>query len=96
MTDAELAPADLAGDLVAPAALGAAAERFARNTLRKSAQTRRTYLSVYTRFAAHLASLGGVADPPPSAFRADAVGAISTGSRRLGGPRRRSARSAPR
>ena len=73
MTAAELATADGAGDLVGPVALGAAAERFARNTLRKSAQTRRTYLSVYTRFAAHLAELTGVADPPPSAFTADAI-----------------------
>jgi integrase/recombinase XerC len=73
MSGAELAQADAAGDLVAPAALGAAAERFARNTLRKSAQTRRTYLSVYNRFAAHLAALSGAAEPPPSAFTADAV-----------------------
>ena len=28
---------------------------------------------MYTRFAAHLAELAGVADPPPSAFTADAV-----------------------
>jgi integrase len=41
--------------------------------LRKSAQTRRTYLSVYTRFATHLAALTGVADPAPSTFTADAV-----------------------
>ena len=73
MTGAELAPADVAGELGEPVALGAAAERFARNTLRKSAQTRRTYLSVYHRFAAHLAELNGVPDPPPNAFTADAV-----------------------
>jgi integrase/recombinase XerC len=73
MTDADLAAAEGTGDLVAPAALGAAAERFARNSLRKSVQTRRTYLSVYSRFAAHLAELGGVAAPPPSAFTSDAV-----------------------
>ena len=73
MTGAELAPADVAGELGEPVALGAAAERFARNTLRKSAQTRRTYLSVYNRFAAHLAELNGVPDPPPNAFTADAV-----------------------
>jgi len=73
MSSADLARADGGTNLVAPAALGAAAERFGRNSLRKSAQTRRTYLSVYTRFAAHLAALNGVADPPPSAFTADAV-----------------------
>jgi integrase/recombinase XerD len=54
-------------------ALGSAADRFARNTLRKSAQTQRTYLSVYQRFAAHLAELTGDPTPPPSAFSADAV-----------------------
>ncbi len=62
-------------DIASPGtpALGAAAERFARNTLRKSAQTRRTYLSVYARFAAHLAELTGDPTPPPAAFTADAV-----------------------
>ena len=73
MSGAELARDDAAGDLVAPAALGAAAERFARNTLRKSAQTRRTYLSVYTRFAAHLAAITGLEHPSPGTFSADAV-----------------------
>jgi hypothetical protein len=43
MTGVEWQPA-LAGDLAGDVRLGAAAERFARNTLRKSAQTRRTYL----------------------------------------------------
>jgi integrase len=84
MTGAELAPADAGGDLVAPVALGAAAERFARNTLRKSAQTRRTYLSVYTRFAAHLAALTGFADPAPSTFTADAVASYLDGLEALG------------
>ena len=60
-------------EVASPAALGAAAERFARNTLRKSAQTRRTYLSVYTRFAAYLAARTGVVNPAPSTFTADAV-----------------------
>jgi integrase len=62
-------------DVAAPGTpvLGAAAERFARTTLRKSAQTRRTYLSVYRRFAAHLAELTSDPSPPPSAFSADAV-----------------------
>jgi hypothetical protein len=36
MSGAELAHVDATGDLVAPVALGAAAERFARNTLRNS------------------------------------------------------------
>lgn len=53
--------------------LGAAAERFARNSLRKSKQTQRTYLSVYNRFAAHLAVHTGLEDPPPSALSSDAV-----------------------
>jgi hypothetical protein len=52
MTGAELDAVDAALP-AAPGGLGPAAERFARNTLRKSAQTRRTYLSVYRRFAAH-------------------------------------------
>jgi integrase len=56
-----------------PAALGPAAERFARNTLRQSRQTQRTYLSVYARFTAHLAATTGIAEPPPSAMTADAV-----------------------
>ncbi|MGH2942351.1 MAG: tyrosine-type recombinase/integrase [Solirubrobacteraceae bacterium] len=72
MTGAELQPA-LGGDLAGPVQLGAAAERFARNTLRKSAQTRRTYMSVYARFTAHLAAQIGVAQPSPAALSADAV-----------------------
>lgn len=56
-----------------PAGVGPAAERFARNTLRKSKQTQRTYLSVYARFTAHLATTMGVAEPSPSAVTADAV-----------------------
>ncbi|MFP5380128.1 MAG: tyrosine-type recombinase/integrase [Vicinamibacteria bacterium] len=54
-------------------ALGAAADRFARNTLRKSKQTQRTYLSVYGRFTAHLAAITGMEDPPPSALSSDVV-----------------------
>jgi len=72
MTGAQLAPSDVAPPAM-PAGLGPAAERFARNTLRKSKQTQRTYLSVYGRFTTHLAALTGVADPPPSALTADAV-----------------------
>jgi hypothetical protein len=72
MTGVELQPA-IAGDLVAPARLGAAAERFRRNTLRRPAQTRRTYLSVYARFTAHLAAVTGLEDPPPAALSADMV-----------------------
>ncbi len=70
----ELVSAEDASPPAAPAsALGAAAGRFARNTLRKSKQTQRTYLSVYSRFAAHLAALTGVKDPPPSALSSDVV-----------------------
>ena len=72
MTRAELATAEAQLPALPPG-LGPAAERFARNTLRKSAQTRRTYLSVYGRFTAHLATMTGLADPPPSALNADAV-----------------------
>jgi len=72
MTRAELAATDVALPAL-PAGLGPAAERFARNTLRKSKQTQRTYLSVYGRFTTHLAALTGLADPPPSALTADAV-----------------------
>ena len=63
----------IAGDLAGPVLLGAAAERFARNTLRKSAQTRRTYLSVYRRFAEHLAEQIADPNPGPPAMTADAV-----------------------
>ena len=78
----ELVDADQAADVVLPpaatlelpdAGLGAAAERFARNTLRKSAQTQRTYVSVYRRFAAHLADQTGETDPGPDAMTADTV-----------------------
>lgn len=68
----ELAPTDVALPALPPG-LGPAAERFARNTLRKSKQTQRTYLSVYGRFAVHLAALSGLEDPPPSALTADTV-----------------------
>lgn len=72
MSGADLAPTDAALPAL-PSGLGPAAERFARNTLRKSKQTQRTYLSVYGRFTAHLAAATGLADPPPSALTADAV-----------------------
>ena len=55
--------------------LGAAAERFARTTLRKSAQTQRTYAGAYRRFAAWLSVYTGLPDPPLSAFGADALAA---------------------
>jgi integrase len=58
-----------------PDAVGPAAERFARNTLRKSPQTQRTYLSTYRRFAVFLAEREGVVEPPTSAFDADALAA---------------------
>jgi integrase len=55
--------------------LGAAAERFARTTLRRSAQTQRTYAGAYRRFAAWLTVYTGLPDPPLSAFDADALAA---------------------
>jgi integrase len=73
MTGAALEHVPPGGELVLPAALGPAAERFARNTLRRSAQTRRTYMSVYRRFAIHLAEQTGVAEPSPGALSADVV-----------------------
>lgn len=72
MTDAQLQRTDVALPAL-PTGLGPAAEHFARNTLRKSKQTQRTYLSVYGRFTAHLAKVTGVDDPPPAALTADAV-----------------------
>ncbi len=61
-----------------PAELGAAAARFARLSLRKSDQTKATYLSSYRRFAVWLATYSGVPDPPPAALTADAVAAYVT------------------
>lgn len=71
-TDVELPRAPRSPELV-DVGLGAAADRFARNTLRKSAQTQRTYLSVYRRFADHLAAQTGESAPGPAALTADAV-----------------------
>jgi hypothetical protein len=59
----------------AQAGLGAAAERYARLTLRKSEQTQATYLSTYRRFADWLRHHTGHPDPPPAALTADAVAA---------------------
>jgi hypothetical protein len=78
MTRAELAATEVALPAL-PAGLGPAAQRFARNTLRKSSQTQRTYLSVYGRFALHLAAMTGLQDPPPSALTADAVASYLDG-----------------
>jgi site-specific recombinase XerD len=74
MSGEELVPAGLrvAG---LPLGLGAAADRFARTTLRKSAQTQRTYASAYTRFARWLAAHTNTTDPPLAAFTADALAA---------------------
>ena len=58
-----------------PPELGAAAVRFAELSLRKSEQTKATYLSSYRRFAAWLAEYSGEPDPPPRALTADAVAA---------------------
>jgi integrase len=58
-----------------PANLGAAAERFARTSLRKSSQTQRTYRSAYERFTLWLADHTAAADPPLTAFTADALAA---------------------
>jgi len=70
MTDLVLAqPAPLAST----PGVGAAAERFGRTTLRKSAATQATYLSVYRRFAEWLGERVGADDPPLQALTADAV-----------------------
>jgi integrase len=74
---AELTVVDV-DELAVPApapGLGAAAERFARTMLRKSAQTQRTYRSVYERYGAWLAEYTGAPSPAPSAFTADALAA---------------------
>ena len=63
---------------IAQAGLGAAAERYARLTLRKSEQTQATYLSTYGRFAAWLSGHTGDPDPPAAALTADAVAAYMT------------------
>ena len=55
--------------------LGAAAERFARTTLRRSAQTQRTYAGAYRRFAAWLCTYTSTPYPPLSAFTADTLAA---------------------
>ena len=72
MTGIELTPTDVALPALPPG-IGPAAERFVRNTLPKSAQTRRTYLSVYRRFAMHLAERMTDPNPGPDAMTADAV-----------------------
>jgi site-specific recombinase XerD len=64
-----------------PARHGAAARArpgggaFARTSLRKSAQTQRTYASTYGRFTAWLADYTKTADPRLGAFTADALAA---------------------
>jgi hypothetical protein len=63
---------------VTPAGLGAAAERYAQLTLRKSAQTQATYMSTYRRFAGWLADHTGHPDPPPAALTADVVASYVT------------------
>ncbi|MDQ3881465.1 MAG: tyrosine-type recombinase/integrase [Chloroflexota bacterium] len=74
MSGGELVPAGQRATAL-PRALGAAAERFARTTLRKSAHTQRTYASAYARFTAWLADYTKANDPPLSAFTADALAA---------------------
>lgn len=69
---------DVEWPLVSPVGLGAAAERYARLMLRKSAQTQSTYLSTYRRFADWLAQQTGDPDPPPAAVTADVVAAYVT------------------
>jgi integrase len=71
------APADAQAS-VAQTGLGEAAERYARLTLRKSAQTQATYMSAYRRFAGWLAEWTGHPDPPPAALTADVVAAYIT------------------
>jgi len=58
-----------------PAELGAAAARFAELSIRKSDQTKATYLSSYRRFAVWLADYSGERNPRPQALTADAVAA---------------------
>jgi hypothetical protein len=55
--------------------LGAAAERFVRLTLRRSAQTQATYASACARFGAWLGAFTGLPAPPVGAFTADALAA---------------------
>jgi site-specific recombinase XerD len=55
--------------------LGAAADRFARTTLRKSAQTQRTYAGAYRRFAVWLAAYTEQPTPHVREFTADALAA---------------------
>jgi integrase/recombinase XerD len=67
-----------AGGAPAPAAadsFGAAADRYARLMLRKSAQTQATYLSTYRRFTGWLIEQTGQPDPSPSMLSADVVAA---------------------
>jgi site-specific recombinase XerD len=73
VTGTELVPRQRA--VVLPPGLGPAAQRFARTSLRKSAQTQRTYASTYARFAAWLAEYTKTADAPLAAFTADALAA---------------------
>jgi site-specific recombinase XerD len=56
-------------------ALGAAAERFARTTLRKSAHTQRTYAGAYRRFAVWLEGCTDQTSPNVTDFTADALAA---------------------
>jgi hypothetical protein len=60
------------------AGLGAAADRYARLTLRKSVQTQATYMSAYRRFAGWLAEQTGHPDPSPAALTADVLAAYIT------------------
>ena len=79
-----------------PPGLGPAAERFARTTLRKSAQTQRTYASTYARFTAWLAAYTELAEPPLQAFTADALAAYLDELELTKAPATVTRRSAPR
>jgi site-specific recombinase XerD len=73
MTDQLVPTAQRAPAPALPPGLGPAAERFARTTLRKSAQTQRTYASAYVRFTSWLADYTKTPDPPLRAFTADVL-----------------------
>lgn len=95
MTGAGLIATDVALPALPPG-LGPAAERFARNTLRKSKQTTAPICRLYSRFTTYLAAVSGLADPPRSMLTAEPLRATWMRSRRRGARRRRCARSALR
>lgn len=75
MTDELVPTAQRAPAPALPPGLRPAAERFSRTTLRKSAQTQRTYASTYARFTLWLADYTKTTDPSLAAFTADVLAA---------------------